>query len=285
MACRRQGGASSVSGRGSGSSPAAPRPKRDWSVLDGGAPDSHEPPGRHQNDREEDHSDDSVEAVSDQIDATKPVVQHGHDNRPHPGSLEPVEAADDRDNKDIDRLGQRNRAWRDPGVPPDGENAGETCDESAKAEGNRAQERDVVAERTHAGRVVTHSLEREAEWRSGDVAQRNVDGGRDHERDVEEARRLLQRVPDDRGELDVVDASEPRELRHLREEEVDQHRECKRDHEEVDSVAPARDRSQEEADRHRRDRVPAASPAQGFRATFEPPSATTRFAAVKPAIP
>src|SRR5829696_4445173 len=218
----------------------------------GGAPDAHEPPGRHENDREEDHSDDSVEAVSDQIDATKPVVQHGHDDRPHPGSLEPVEAADDRDNKDIDGLGKRNRAWRDPRVPPDGENAGETCDESAKAEGNRAQERDVVAERTHAGRVVTHPLEREAQWRSGDVAQRNVDGGRDHERDVEEARRLLQRVPDYRGELDIVHAPEPRELGHLREEEVHQHRECERDHEEVDSVAPARDRSQKEADRHRR---------------------------------
>ena len=122
----------------------------------------------------------------------------------------------------------------------------------AEAEGNRAQERDVVAERAHPRRVVTHPLEREAQRRSGDVAQRHVDDGRDDERDVEEARRLLQRVPDDRGELDVVHAPEPRELRHLREEEVDQHRERERDHEEVDSVAPARDRSQKEADRHRR---------------------------------
>ena len=51
----------------------------------------------------------------------------------------------------------------DAGVPPDEEDAGDARDEGGEAERERPVQLDVVAERSHARRLVPDSLERDAE--------------------------------------------------------------------------------------------------------------------------
>ena len=69
---------------------------------------------------------------------------------------------------------------------------------AGEAKRDRAVERDVVAERRHAHRVVADALQRQPERRAHEVAQQRVDGERDHERDVVEAVRVRVDVPDQR---------------------------------------------------------------------------------------
>jgi hypothetical protein len=215
-------------------------------------PDAHQPSGRKEDDGEKDCPDHRVEAVANELDPPQPVVQDGKDDRADPGALEPVEPADDGDDQYVDGLRKRNRARRDAGVPPDGEDPGERGHERAEPERERAQEQDVVAERAHARGVVADSLDREPERRAHDVAKEEIDGRGDAERDVKEPGRFLERIPDDVRALDAVHPAEARELSHLSEEEVDEDGECERDHEEVDPMAAACDRPEEETDHGRR---------------------------------
>ena len=118
---------------------------------------------------------------------------------------------------------------------------------SAKASVRRSEH--VVAERPHARRVVADALEREPERCADEVAQERVDAAESDERDVEEAWPApatgCRRAP---ARSTLFTPPKPERSRHLREEEVGEHRERERDHQEVDAVAPARDRAEEEAD-------------------------------------
>ena len=81
-----------------------------------------------------------------------------------------------------------------------------------------------------------------------------------------------------------VDAAEAGELSHLGEEVEGENAHGEGDHQEVDPVAAARDRADEEAGADRGEDA-AAVAGHGLHAIGEPPSAAARLAIVKPAIP
>ena len=113
-------------------------------------------------------------------------------------------------------------------------------------------QRDAVAERAHAHRVVADALQRQPERRAHDVAQGRVDEQRDRERHEVQplgVRRAAQEV----GDRDAADAAEAGDARHLAEDQVRDHREDQRDHQEVDPVAAARQRAEDEGDSDRDD--------------------------------
>src|SRR5918996_1481172 len=195
-----------------------------------------EPSSGEEDDGEEDDTDDGVEASADDVDSPGPVVQNREGERSHPGALEPVEAADHRDHEHVDRPREVDRPGRDAGVPPDGEDPGQRGDQRAEAE------------RAHAGGIVPDALERQSEGRAPEVADEQVDGRGRAQRDVKEVGRVGDRIRDDVRAVDVVHAAEAGELRHLAEEEEREDGEGERDHQEVDPVAPARDRAEEEPD-------------------------------------
>ena len=133
-----------------------------------------------------------------------------------------------------------------------------------------AVERDVVAERAHAHRVVAHALQRQAERRAHEVAQQREHEHREHERDVVEAVRVRVGVADDVRRRDAADAAEARELRDLAEEQVRDHAERERDHEEVDADAARGERAEDERDARCRTRARARRPIQGFQPRSSP---------------
>src|SRR5712691_13474108 len=94
-------------------------------------PYADQSPWRRQDDHQEDHPDDGFESIRTQPVAhvghpdPRIVVDGGEDEGADPRALEPVEAAHDGDDEDVDRLRDVDAARRDLGRVPDGQNAGD----------------------------------------------------------------------------------------------------------------------------------------------------------------
>ena len=82
-----------------------------------------------------------------------------------------------------------------------------------------------------------------------DVAQQRVDEQRHRERDEVQAVGMG-RAAQEVGDRDAADAAEARHARHLAEEQVRDDREDERDHQEVDAVAAAGQRAEDEGHDH-----------------------------------
>ena len=118
------------------------------------------------------------------------VLDDDERKRAEPGSLEAREPSDHADDEQVDRGTDADRSRIDLAVPPDEEDAAERRDEPGDAEGQRPVERDVVAERAHAHRLVADALQREPERRSHEISEPDVDEHCQTERDVVEAVRM-----------------------------------------------------------------------------------------------
>ena len=91
------------------------------------------------------------------------------------------DAADDGDDENIDRPLDPDRAGRNLPVVPDLQNAGERCHERGERIGGDAVRIDIEAERRHAARIVAHALQRKAERRAREIADRAEAERRDRE--------------------------------------------------------------------------------------------------------
>jgi hypothetical protein len=187
-----------------------------------------------------------VKARADEADALRVVVDDDEEQGADPRALEPVEAADDGDHQQVDGCAEVDRRGVDVAVPPDEEHTADRSDEAGECERDRAVKRHVVAERGHANRVVSDALERQPERRPNEVAQQEIHGQRNDERDVIEAIRMIVDVADRARRRDPADSPEPGDVRHLAEEEVGDHRIGERDHQEVDADAAIRECAEQE---------------------------------------
>ncbi len=185
--------------------------------------------------------------LRDGVDVRRVVVDDDEDERAQPRSLEPVEPADHGDHEHVDGRAEADRRRRDLRVPPDEEDPGDRRDEAGEDEGQRAVQRDVVAQRAHAHGVVADALQRQAERRARDVAQGHVDQ-RGHRQRHEVQAIGMRGAAEEVGDRDPADAAEARHDRDLAEEQVRDHGEDQRDHQEVDAVAAAGQRAED--DRH-----------------------------------
>src|SRR5215203_686856 len=144
-------------------------------------PEAHQAARRGEDDDQEDKSDDRVEPSRSQDVAdlghplARVVVDQRVGQRARPRPLQPVKAADDGDDEDVDRLGEVDRARRDAAVVPDGEHAGDGRDDRREAEREDPVAGDVEPQRAHTGRFVTHPLERQPERRARDPAEHDED--------------------------------------------------------------------------------------------------------------
>ena len=132
-------------------------------------PDTHQTAGREQHDQEEHDPDHRVEASSDprqhallvgerKLDVANVVVDDDEGERAEPGSLDPAEPADDRDDQEVDRRAEAEVLRRDLAVPPDEEHTGQRRQKRREAERERSVKRDVVAERGEAHGLVAQAL-------------------------------------------------------------------------------------------------------------------------------
>ena len=117
-------------------------------------------------------------------------------------------------------------------------------DEASQREGQRAMERNVEAERCHPDRVVANTLERHAERCTPDHAESDVGEHGEHEADVVQPHRPVEQ----RRRIDAGDAAEAGEGRHLAEDVVADHGVGERQHQEVDAVGAARQRTENQGD-------------------------------------
>src|SRR5215203_6060108 len=104
-------------------------------------PESDDAAGGDEDDHQEDDADQRVEALraEDVADRrrviARVVVDHGVQQRAHPGALEPVQPADDGDDQDVDRLREVDRSGRDAAVVEDGEEPADGREERGEREG------------------------------------------------------------------------------------------------------------------------------------------------------
>src|SRR4051794_32431933 len=213
-------------------------------------PDAEQAIGGHQDDHQEHDTDQRVEPVADEPDVLRVVVQEHEDEGAQPGALEAVEAADDGDDEHVDRRAEADGRRRDLTVPPDEEDPADPGRQPGERERQHAVQRHAVAERAHAHRVVADALHRQPERRPGGVTQPGVAAERDEHRDEVQPLRVAVRV-DPVRHRDAADAAEPGQVGHLPEEQVGDHAEDERDHQEVDAVAAAGDRAEQQRDEER----------------------------------
>src|ERR687898_1480049 len=149
---------SSLAGNGGGIRGSAAAPSQGTPEA---VPNPPEPVRRDDDDDQEDQADDRVEAAADhgQLDVADVVVDDDEGEGAEPGALNPDEAADDRDDEQLDRGGETEVARCDLPVPPDEEDSGDGGNERCEAESQRPVQRHVEAERGHADGIVAHTLQ------------------------------------------------------------------------------------------------------------------------------
>src|SRR6266852_1251782 len=164
-------------------------------------PDADQSPWRCQDDHKEDHPDNSLESGRPEPVAharhphARVVVDGGEHRGAYPRPLQPVEASDDGDDEDVDRLREIDAARRDLGRVPNRQDSCNRGDERSDPERKRAVERHVEAERLHSGWIVADALERKTERRSREVADAGVNEDRGQQRGVIERKGIATAIP------------------------------------------------------------------------------------------
>src|SRR5438874_3098785 len=195
-----------------------------WQLAPGAVkesrPDTKQPVGGDDHDREEDDPDDRVEAPAKQrpseseagdMRVRRDVGVHDDEHESaYPRALDPDETPDHGHDEQVARRREVDVAGSDLTAPPGVEHPRHGGEKSAEREGERAVERDVVAERGHPDRFVADAPKRDPERRPYDVADRRVGGDGTAQRDVVEPIRVRLDVPDPprRVAVDPADSGE-----------------------------------------------------------------------------
>src|SRR5690349_19251092 len=137
-----------------------------------------DPVRRPEHDDEKADADQQPEAVAVEPDLDQEVerksAQDNEDECADEWTDGPADAADDRDDEDVDIALDRHRSRRNLPVVPDLQDAAERGDEARQSIGCDAMRVDIEAERGHATRIVAHALQREAERRAREVEHREI---------------------------------------------------------------------------------------------------------------
>ena len=179
----------------------------------------------------------------------------------------PAQAADHRDDQNVDHRPDAGGAGRNLAAVPDQQHAGEGGDQRRECVGRDAVRGDVEAERRHAPRIVADALQRQPERRARDVDDHEI--GERPRRTGSDSRTAPAGASRRRTTCGVRTALKPREAVEdrvvLQREVIERRRDRERDHDRVDALG---------AHRERRRRAFRRSPRSGSRAARRPTTAS-----------